>query len=376
MTPRERVLLAINHKEADRVPFDVGSTAAGMTNDVFPRVKKYYGVETPDINSRPDQSASYYNDELLDAIGCDIRHLFLMPPDAQDLSPDSDGIITNEWGLKKRQVTGLFQDVAFPLSESEGVSALQKYLWPDPADKGRVRGLKERAEKLRAKDYAIATRAVSHGFFELAWELRGMEKFFVDMYIDESFAAQLLDKTLEIQMGLYSALLSDTGRFVDIVQTADDYGTQNGLIMSKEMFRKYIKPRRTALNAHIKKLAPSAKISHHTCGSVYAIIPDLIESGVDILNPCQPLASDMDSYKLKKEFGDVLCFHGGIDEQEALPGSLEALDKEIRTRIDAFAPGGGYILASTSNIQDDTPLENIIHYFQKAKEFGVYGAKR
>jgi uroporphyrinogen decarboxylase len=372
MTSKQRVRTALEHKEPDRVPFDIGSTASSFTNRTFLKVKEAFGIKSEDINMRPDQSASFYNDDVLEAVGSDFRHFFLMPPDNVDFEPDEKGIITSEWGVKKRLVDGLVQDIGSPLVDAEDLSDLHKYPWPDPFDPGRIRGLKERVDKLVDAPYALACRAVSHGFFELSWELRSMEKFFVDLYVDEGFACSLLDKALEIQINLYTVLLGECGHMVDVVQTADDYGTQNGLMMSKEMFRKFIKPRREKLNRHIKNLAPKAKIFHHTCGSVYEIIDDLIDCGVDILNPCQPLAKDMDSYRLKKEFGDRICFHGGIDEQDALPGSLERLEKEIRTRIEAFAPGGGYILAATSNIQDDTPLENILFYIDAAKNIGSY----
>lgn len=145
-------------------------------------------------------------------------------------------------------------------------------------------------------------------------------------------------------------------------------------MMSPEMFREFIKPRRKELNTVINELAPKAKVFHHSCGSITKIIDDLIDTGVDILNPVQPLAVGMDSFKLKKDFGDRICFHGGIDGQKALPGSKELLEKEIKTRIDAFAPGGGYIIAPTSNFQDDTPLENIFFYIDCVKKYGQYSS--
>lgn len=371
-TSRERVARILNHQEADRVPLDIGSTAGSFTNDTFIKLKKHFGIESEDIIPRPDASAAYYNDDLLDALGSDFRHVFLMPPDSWSSEPDADGMIKSEWGMEKKKIDGLTEIVSAPLSTAT-VSDIASYPWPDPEDPGRVRGLKERIENLyNNTDYALASRAVSHGFFELAWELRGMENFLVDMLVDPEFAEALLDKTLEVQMGLYTALLKDAGPYLQIVETADDYGTQTGPLMSVELFRNMIKPRRKKLNDHIRSLAPNCKIFHHTCGSVYDLLPDLIEAGVDVLNPCQPLAAKMESADLKKDFGDKICFHGAIDEQAALPGTLEQLNDEIEKRIDALSSQGGYIVASTSNIQDDTPLENILFYLKKVKEYGVY----
>ncbi len=371
-TPRERVALILNHQEADRVPLDIGSTAGSFTNTTFKMLKKHFGITSEDLVPRPDASAAYYNDDLLEALGSDFRHIFLMPPDSWSFEPDENGTTRSEWGMEKRKIEGLTEIVSAPLKDAT-VDDLASYPWPDPEDPGRVRGLKERIEHLyNNTDYALASRAVSHGFFELAWELRGMENFMVDMLVDREFAEALLDKTLEIQMGLYTALLKDAGPYLQVVETADDYGMQTGPLMSVELFRELIKPRRKKLNEHIKSLAPNCKVFHHTCGSVFDLLPDLMEAGVDILNPCQPLAAKMDSEGLKKEFGNKICFHGAIDEQAALPGTIEQLEAEIEKRIDALSPGGGYIVASTSNIQDDTPLENILFYIKKVKDYGVY----
>jgi len=372
ITPRQRVEMTINHRQPDRVPFDIGSTASNFTNDLFFKIKKHLGITSPDIMFRPDESAAYYNDDLLEALDTDFRHLFLMPPDNVDFSRDKEGVMTSEWGLKKRKVNGLSVIVNKPL-ENAGIDDIDRYPWPDPKNAARINGLRERAKHLyRDTYYAIASRAVSHGFFELAWELRGMENFLMDMIADKVFANKLLDKTLEVQMGLYEALLSQVGEYVQIVETADDYGIQNGPLLSPALFREMIKPRRKQLNELIKKLAPRAKIFHHTCGSVYVIVEDLIDTGIDILNPVQPLAKDMDSFRLKKVFGDRLVFHGGVDEQLALPGSKIMLEKEIKTRIDAFAPGGGYIIAPTSNFQTDTSIDNIMFYLEIVKTYGIY----
>jgi len=374
MTSRERVKLTINHKQPDRVPIDIGSTAGNFTNNTFFKIKKHLGItsEDKDILFRPDESSGYYSDVLLEELGGDFRHVFLLPPDNHNYRIEGSDCIISEWGLKKREVNGLMQIINSPLSNAQ-VDDIDKYNWPDPSDKGRVRGLRKRAKFLyQNTEYAVASRAVSHGFFELAMELRGMENFLMDMCINKKFANKLLEKTLEIQIKLYEVLLKEAGQYIHIVETADDYGTQSGPIMSPKLFREMIKSRRVELNKFIKEMAPGVKIFHHTCGSVYKLIGDLIDTGIDILNPVQPLARDMDSYRLKKEFGDRLCFHGGIDEQRAIPGPKDILEQEIRERIEAFSPGGGYIIAPTSNFQDDTPIENILFFMKAAKKYGRY----
>jgi len=375
LTPRERVSLTLSLKEPDRVPIDIGSTAANFTNPVYFKLKKYFRITGNIQPFRPTETAGFYDDRILKCLGTDFRHLFLLPPSNFKIKYDAEGCFYDEWGIKKKKVGDRIEIIDSPLARAS-VSDLDNYPWPNPYDPARVKNLEERAQFLWEKtNYAIAARAVSHGFFELAWELRGMENFLIDMILNKRFANALLDKTLQIQIGLYDVLLTKVGKYIQIVETADDYGSQNGPLISPELFREMIKPRRKKLNDFIRSRAPQVKILHHTCGSVYELIEDLIETGIDILNPVQPLAKNMDSFKLKHEFGNRLCFHGGIDEQQAIPGPLDKLEEEIIKRINSFAPGGGYILAPTSNFQVDTPIENILFLVEKAKKYGRYPIK-
>lgn len=372
MTSRERVQCILDHKKPDRVAVDIGSTAAGFTNDTFQRLKQYFNITSPDIVVRPDESAAFYNDELLEKMGSDFRHLFLMPADTYHFELDENGYGYNEWGMKKCHKNGMMQHCNNPLEDAE-VEDIDKYPWPDPYAPGRDRGIRERAEYLYYHtDYAIATRAVSHGFFELAWEMRGMANFLADMLADKEFANRLLDKTLEIQMGMYDVLLSACGEYVQMVETADDYGTQMGPIMSPALFEEMILPRRKKLNDFIRSKAPKAKIFHHTCGSVYRLMDQLIACGIDVLNPVQATAAEMDTYRLQREYGDRLIFHGSIDQQHALVGSLADVEQEMKTRLESLGRDGGYILAPTSNFQNDMPLENIVKFAEMAKRLGDY----
>lgn len=373
MTSRERVLMVLDHKMPDRVAIDIGSTAAAFSNATFKRVKDYFGITSEDIMVRPDETASLYNDELIEKMGGDFKHVFLLPPDGYDPLGSGDEIITTEWGLQKTLKQGMWQGINNkPLADAD-IEDIEKYPWPDPYAEGRTRGLRERAEFLyNNTDYAIASRAVSHGIFELGWELRGMENMLADMLVDEEFANALFDKILELQIGFHDVLLTECGKYLHVVETGDDYGTQQGPMMSPELFKKMIVPRRKKLNEFIKSKAPQVKIFHHTCGSVYQLLDGIIESGVDILNPVQPSAKDMDTIRLQIEFGNKLIFHGGIDEQTALVNSVDVLKAEMRKRIESLGKDGGYIMAPTSNFQDDMPIENIVNFARFAKEIGQY----
>ena len=157
---------------------------------------------------------------------------------------------------------------------------------------------------------------------------------------------------------------------MDIVETGDDYGTQHSLMLSPDCLEEFILSRRKRLNDMIKEKAPGAKIFLHSCGAVKRCIPNLIACGVDILNPVQTAAADMNPYDLKREFGDAICFHGGVDTQQALRGTVDDVEEEVKKMLDAMNHRGGYILTSCNHIQNDIPVENIIAMFEAAKKYG------
>lgn len=218
MTPRERVELTINLKEPDRVPIDIGSTACNFTNNLFFKIKKFLKIDTEDFFFRPDESAAYYNDEILEKLDCDFRHIFLMPSEDFNFKTSREDIVINEWGIRKRKMNGLLENLNNPLEDAQ-IDDLDYYNWPNIEDGYRNRNLRERARSIfKNTDYALAARSVSHGFFEISWELRGMEKFMIDMSINKNFSNKLLDKTLEIQIKMYELLLKDTGKYIQIVE--------------------------------------------------------------------------------------------------------------------------------------------------------------
>lgn len=379
LTSRERVNRALNHQESDLVPIDIGSTAAWFTDIAYERMKEYLGLESQGDHFRLGENAGHYDDELLDLLDTDYRHVYVRPSQKDRDSWNASDKLTyvDEWGVRRRRVPSDYggwnwERVSYPLADAT-LDDLDTYPWPDSSDPLRVEGMAARAKSLwEDTDYAVAARAVSHGLFELAWELRGMEQFLVDMMLNKPFAHKLLQKILAVQIGLYGSLLDAVGPYVQIVQTADDYGSQTGPMISPALYREMIMPYRQTLNRLIRSKAPQAKIQHHTCGSVYRLLPDLIETGIDILNPVQPLAADMDPARLKAEFGEQIVFHGAIDLQEGMIGSPERVREEVVTRIKQLAPGGGYIIAPCSNFQADSTVENILTMLSTAREAGRY----
>jgi uroporphyrinogen decarboxylase len=220
---------------------------------------------------------------------------------------------------------------------------LSRHSWPDPYDPRRAEGLEEEARRLSSETDAclVARSPQSAGFLEYGAWLRGDENFLADLFLAEEFSSALFDKICELQLGYYNVLLGTVGSYVDIVETSEDYGSASGLLISPETFRKYIKPRRTAINAFIKSKCPHVKILHHSCGAIRPIISDLIETGIDILNPVQPNLPGMTGGELKAEFGDILCFCGGADMITLATGSDEDIENDVRARMSEYASSGG-----------------------------------
>jgi uroporphyrinogen decarboxylase len=205
--------------------------------------------------------------------------------------------------------------------------------------------------------------------------MRGFENFFCDMVDNVAFAEALMDKICEIKMQYWAKALEILGPNVMMISEADDLASQNACLCSPALYRKLIKPRHTKLFAFIRKHAKApVKIFYHSCGAVAPLIPDLIESGIDILNPVQVSATGMDTKELKRRFGkDITFYGGGVDTQHVLPhGTPQQVKDEVRRRVDDLAPGGGFIFNTVHNIQADVPAENIVAMWEALQEYGVY----
>jgi uroporphyrinogen decarboxylase len=202
-----------------------------------------------------------------------------------------------------------------------------------------------------------------NGCFDFARFMRGTEPFLVDLATEPAKAEVLLDKVNDLAIAFFRQCMEAAGGLFDGVYLGDDFGTQQGMLMSPEMWRAFVRPRYEKLLAVIK--AAGKKYAHHTCGGVRPIIPDLIEMGVDVLNPIQPLAAGMDPRELGREFADRIAFYGGIDEQRTLPrGSAADVREEVLQRIQTLGRCGGYIVAPSHAYQPDTPLENVLAVYE------------
>jgi uroporphyrinogen decarboxylase len=266
-----------------------------------------------------------------------------------------------------------FDPVGHPLKNAK-LEDLDNYNWPDMRDSARIKGLKQKIKSLHEKNYLVTVERPTGGFFEMGPWLRGYENFYYDLAGNPKYICKQLDKCLELEIEYWDLILEEAGEYIDVVLTANDFCGQDGLLFSYKMFQTYVKPRMKKLNTFIKKKAPHAYIYFHSCGSVYDLIPDFIETGIDILNPVQVNAKNMNTKRLKKEFGDVLTFWGGgVDTQKVLPnGTPQQVKDEVKKRIDDLAPGGGFVFATVHNIQPDVPPENIEAMWEALQEYGKY----
>jgi uroporphyrinogen decarboxylase len=254
-----------------------------------------------------------------------------------------------------------------PLSGLRDAAELARYPWPQP-EWWNANGLKQHIEELDAGgSYAIALEEFGDpgGIFEIAWYLRGMEQFLMDMAVQPDIAFEIMRHVADFYLGMLERVMRAAGGRIDLVWTSDDLAHQRGALISPKLWRELIAPHHARLNRRIHELG--ARVMYHSCGAVAGFVPGLIEIGVDVLDVLQFSAAGMDPQDLKVRFGDRLCFHGGMDVQTTLPfGSEEDVRHEARDRIDVLARGGGYILSPTHNIQPDTPPRNILAMYAEA----------
>lgn len=374
MTKRERVRMALNHQEPDRVPVDLWGSASRIHTEAYKRIAEHAGLKVRESDRvRPGTTTEYVDFRLSDMVGSDFRHANILPPENFAKYQDQEGNTIDEWGIGRKLFQGFNAITYHPLADME-MDTLRKHQWPDPKDPGRTRGLAAQVRDwYENTDYAItATSAVSGVVFENCQYLCGTENFMIAMYEDEEYVDTLVDKLTQIVTEFHLNYLKDIGDYCEWIEFTEDFATQNGLFISPELFRRFFKKGHTEMFRAIKKQHPDLKIWFHSCGAVKGLIPDLIDCGVDIINPMQPFAKDMDSAELKKQFGGSVCFHGGADIQYALPGSLEQLEEEVKLRMQAFAPGGGYIFSPTNHVQSDVPIENFFKMYEFARKYGTY----
>lgn len=382
MTSRERVLAALSHREPDRVPFDLGTTpVTGIHVRAYQALVRALGLQLPEPDLvDPVQQLARPDERVLQALGADCRSTYLHIPyrKLEDTWEDERYVyFTDEWGITRRMphADGLYFDMCgHPLAGASEPADVEAHQWPDPTAKLNRGELRKVAEELAASGYAVITRGWGAGFLELLLWLQGYEDGYVNLVANPSVTEAILDKILHIKLAYAQAVLETVGDLVDIFYLGDDLGQQHGPQISEDLYLRHFHPRYCEYHGLIRRLAPHVKIFFHCCGDCYALLPHLVETPIDILNPVQVAATNMgDTRRLKREFGDVLTFWGAVDSQRVLPrGTPQEVKDEVRRRIDDLAPGGGYVLGSVHNVQADVPPENILAMVEALDEYGWY----
>lgn len=366
MNGRERYLAAVNRQPADRPPFDLMGTACGLTDGTFARLKSLLGVSSADRSFRKGQNVGLYNPDLLEALAIDARRVWLRQlPETEP--PAGGGRFADDWGVEHEKCGNHFQQVSWPLRDAE-LKDIERYTVAHIRDPRRVQGLREEAAALRRQGHAaVIGRSATMGFFEVGCALRGMETYLMDLIERPTLIEALNEKILGLQMELYGLYLDACGEFLDMIETGDDYGGGTGPLVSPDCFRRMLKPYRARMNEFIRKKAPHIRIFHHTCGNVRRLIPDLVATGIHVLNPVQPLPG-MEPARLAREFGRDICFHGAVDTINVMRGSVAEVRKAARKLCEDFS-GASWIVAPANHLQDDVPAENVVALFETVKEF-------
>jgi len=375
LSARERVRIILNHNEADRVPMDMSSRVTSINVNAYKKLTKYLMLkEDIEINVDEDvQIVTRIDERVRQKLGTDFVTIFPKSPYNYDPNRKDDGSYVDQWGVRIKLVGDYSQIYENPLKRAS-VSDLEQYSWPDPEDEGRFAGLKEEAKTIYEEmNYVLIGLIDGLGsIFERAWKLRGMQNFFIDLISNPKFAGKLMDKILDFNLRFADRFLDEVGDYVDIIQIGDDFGGKSSLLISPELYAKTIMPRQKELIDFIKSKA-NVKIFYHTCGSIMPLIDKLLGVGIDILNPIQVSADNMDTKELKRRFNKELVFWGAIDSQYILPqGSTREVEDEVKRRIEDLAEDGGYVLAAVHNIQSDVPPSNIVTMFEAGKRFGRY----
>jgi len=376
-TPRDRVHKALNHETPDHPPLDLGSTPnTSITKIAYDNLKSHLDIslKTEPVFLSKSMQVVAVDEVVLERLQIDTRPVFVDPPDTNESGAISEDSYVDEWGIRFRaaKMDGrifYYDPVEYPLSGATTVRDVEKHRWPDPYDPGRTRGLREKARNLRqSTDYALVGHMGDTSIFQNCHDLRGMEQFFLDLLMNKRIARALLEKVFEIQSIKMEKYLDEVGPYLDVVGVGDDLAGQSGPLISLDLYREMIKPYHRAYFELIKRKTP-AKLHLHSCGSVAYFLDDLIEIGVDIINPVQVSARDMDPEKLKERFGRRICFWGGIDTQHLLPrGTREDVTREVRRVVSLLGRDGGYVLGAVHNIQADVPPGNVVAMYDAATQ--------
>lgn len=381
LTPRERVQAVLNHEIPDRVPIVLGpSNATGISIPAYRQLKRLLGVDSEEkfLYDWPELGTAAVDEVVLERLHSDVRGVHDREPAAvreanRARAPGSPYF--NSWGVGSVEGDpGTWFPAIHPLAESHSIEDLETYPWPDMNDPTRVAHVNAEAQELADENrYAILGAPWLAFPLERAYAMQRMDRFMLNLGRHPDFVRALLEKLADLCKTLMEHFLREAGENLDMIKIGDDLGMQNSLLMSPKMYREIVKPIHADYIAFIKSRT-KAKLFFHTDGDVFPLIPDLIEMGVDVLNPIQTSAGKMSNLaELKKQFGKNIVFCGAIDTHRVLPfGTPEEVRAEVKRVIEVLGRDGGYMVSSVHTVMPDVPPENILAMVDATVEFGNY----
>jgi uroporphyrinogen decarboxylase len=382
MSSRDRLLRALDHQAPDRVPIDLGGNQTGIHKFAYQELLKHLGIEDQVVVMDAVQQLARPCEAVLERFHVDTRYIAAKAPAGFDGAirqnrrgerlwhdlRDEFGVV---WSMPDDHP--FYMDISHhPLADAT-VKDLAGYPFPKGDDPSRFDRLRQEALRLRQQTPYAVISGISGVVYETCWYLRGLERWLMDLVSEPEFCEALLDRVLRFWLDWFRLFLDEVGDLVDVIMIGDDLAGQTGPLFRPAVYRAIVKPRQKRLAQYIRSRS-KAKIWYHTCGSCIQYIPDLLDNGIDCLNPVQFSAKDMDPATLKARFGDRMVFWGGsIDAQHVLPtASAETVREHVRRNIEVWKPGGGYVFNNVHNIQAGVPPENVAALFDAAYEFGFY----
>lgn len=366
MTPRGRVLAALEHRKPDRVPLALWGSWYGVTDKLYFRILEELGWE-PVEPFRPDfvHSVNYYDDRLLERLGVDVRHV----DSGATAATSRIGVGgTDAWGFEW-DYSGLYRSVKRHPLEDASIDEIRAFPVPEAERCIDTDGVRARLQTIRDMDdeYAVAGRAVaSYGFFEMAQALRRADQLLMDLILDPNLVDAIIDRIYRCYSALTHRFLDVAGEDLDLLELpGDDFAGNEGLLISAEMFDRFFAPPYRRLIAEIKSHNPQLRVVFHSDGAIGPLLSRLADIGVDAVHPLEPLpATDYEG--IKREHGGKLAFMGAIDIRRTMQGPKEGVIEEVGRRLAELGAGGGYILAPSNHLQWDVPPENVFALFEEA----------
>jgi len=380
MDSRSRVRTTLAHREPDRVPRDLGAVRmTGIHVRAYAGLRQALGLAEGALPiGDVSQQLAVVEGDVADALGLDVRGVEPRAPAGYRREVLDDGeyrAYLDEWGVRRRMPKdGFFFDPSSaPLAGEIDAGHLARFAWPDGGDPARRAGVAAEARRVAREGRAVYVGSVCAGLTEMLFRLRGFEDGYMDLAADQALARDLMERVLEVKLAWWGAILPELGDAVDVVGEADDLGGQATPLFAPRTYRELVKPLHAELVAFIRART-RAKVLFHSCGAIRELLPDLVEIGVDVLNPVQVSAAGMETGALKRDFGrDLVFWGGGVDTQGVLgSGTPDDVRAEVRRRVADLAPGGGFVFAAVHNIQANVPPENVAAMWGAVAACGGY----